>query len=101
MTGQTSEAKPKPIGSFADLLARAGASKHHRQPGQWTGVACDNWRQAGPEWSRVLEAALAWELSVERIAMPDDEQAVRERLWQMDEATARVRQSTTGRGVAS
>ena len=101
MTDRTIDDDHHLIKGFADLLARAGASKHPRQPGQWTGVACDVWRQAGPEWSRLLEAALAWELSVERVARPDDEPAVRDRLQQMSQATDRVRQPRTDSGAAS
>ena len=78
------------ITDFGDLLHRAGASKHPRQPGQWTGVACTVWREAGEEWSRVLEAALAWELTTSRLARPEDEPAVRNRLAEMQEATGRI-----------
>jgi hypothetical protein len=73
--------------TFMKLMAAANESKTGRNPGQWTPAACTVWRQADPEDARLLEAALAWELAVGRMAKPDDEAEVRERRRQMDEAT--------------
>jgi hypothetical protein len=70
--------------TFAELLAAANASKHPRTPGQWTPAACRVWREAEAEDSRLLEAAMAWELAVERTATVDDESAVRDRRRMMD-----------------
>ena len=77
--------------TFPDLMATANAGKHPRAPGQWTPTACQVWREAGPEASRLLEAALAWELSTGRLARPEDEAAVRRRRAEMDAATEKVR----------
>jgi hypothetical protein len=74
--------------TFEELLAAANESKTGRSPGQWTPAACRVWREAEPEASRLLEAALAWELVTGRKATADDEGAVRDRRRQMDEATA-------------
>ena len=74
--------------TFADVLAAANETKTGRSPGQWTPAACRVWREADPEMARLLEAALAWELTVGRTATADDEAAVRERRAAMDEATA-------------
>ena len=72
--------------AFAELMAAANESKTGRNPGQWTPAACKVWREADPEDARLLEAALAWELASGRQAQPADEDAVRERRRQMDEA---------------
>jgi hypothetical protein len=45
--------------TFAELLAAANESKTGHGPGQWTPAACWVWREAEPEASRLLEAALA------------------------------------------
>jgi hypothetical protein len=74
--------------TFTELMAAANESKAGRNPGQWTPAACTVWREADPEDARLLEAALAWELATGRQAQPADEDAVRERRWQMDAATA-------------
>jgi len=67
--------------TFSELMEAANASKHPRPPGQWTPLACQIWREAEPEMSRRMEAALAWELSNGRIASRKTRQ-------RMDEATA-------------
>jgi hypothetical protein len=74
--------------TFGELLDAANQSKTGRGPGQWTPTACRVWREAEPEDARLLEAALAWELAVGRMATAGDEGAVRDRRRQMDEATA-------------
>ena len=74
--------------NFAELLDAANESKTGRGPGQWTPATCKVWREAEPEASRLLEAALAWELAVGRKATAGDEGAVRDRRRRMDEATA-------------
>jgi hypothetical protein len=74
--------------NFAELLAAANESKTGRGPRQWTPAACRVWREAEPEASRLLEAALAWELAAGRTATADDEPALCERRRMMDEATA-------------
>jgi len=76
---------------FTELIAAANESKTGRNPSQWTPAACRVWREAGPDASRLLEAALAWELTASRKAVAGDEAAVRERRRQMDEATAAAR----------
>jgi hypothetical protein len=77
--------------TFAELMVVANESKVGRNAGQWTPGACKIWREAAPEESRLLEAAIAWELASARRAQPGDEAAVRERRRQMDEATAAAR----------
>jgi hypothetical protein len=72
--------------NFAELLDAANESKTGRGPGQWTPTACRVWREAEPEASRLLEAVLAWELTIGRKVTADDEPAVRERRRMMDEA---------------
>lgn len=74
--------------TFAELLDAANESSTGRAPGQWTPAACRVWREADPEASRLLEAAIAWELTAGRRATPGDEAAVRDRRRMMDEATA-------------
>jgi hypothetical protein len=80
--------------NFAELLATANQSKTRRGPGQWTPAACRVWREAELEMARLLEAALAWELAVGKVARPEDEPLVRER--QMDEATAAAKGKAAG-----
>jgi hypothetical protein len=77
---------------FAELMAAANdsGSKTDRNPGQWTPRACQIWREAEPEMARLLEAALAWELTAGRRAQPADEEEVRERRRKMDAATREV-----------
>jgi hypothetical protein len=72
-------------------MAAANAGKLPRTAGQWTATACQVWREAGPEASRLLEAALAWELATGWPARPEDEAAVRRRRAQMDAATEKAR----------
>jgi hypothetical protein len=74
--------------TFADLLAAANETKTGRSPGQWTPAACRVWREADPEVARLLEAALAWELALGKVASPEDEPLVRARRAAMDAATA-------------
>jgi hypothetical protein len=83
--------------TFGELLdaANQSQSKTGRGPGQWTPTACRVWREAEPEDARLLEAALAWELAVGRMATADDEGAVRDRRRLMDEATAGKESSST------
>jgi len=50
-----------------------------RNPGHWTPSACPRWRGADVEDARLLEAALAWELSSGRRAQTTDEAEVRKR----------------------
>jgi len=77
--------------TFAELMEAANASKTGRNPGQWTPEACSILREAEPEMSRLLEAAIAWELTSRRRARPGDEAEVREVRRAMDEATAAAR----------
>ena len=74
--------------NFTELLAAANESKTGRKPGQWTPMACKIWREAEPGSSRLLEAAIAWEMGSGRKAKPDDEPMIRDYLQRMDEATA-------------
>jgi len=84
--------------TFEELLAAANESKTGRGPGQWTPAACRVWREAGPDASRLFEAALAWELTTGRKAVAEDEAAVRERRRMMDEATAGAKERDTAPG---
>jgi hypothetical protein len=77
--------------TFAELMEAANASKADRNPGQWTLEACKIWREADPEMSQLLEAAIAWELTSQRRARPGDEAEVQEVWRQMDAATAAAR----------
>jgi hypothetical protein len=90
MTNDSAAAKPQ-IAAFADLMAAANASKHPRTAGQWTGEACRVWREAAPEMSRLLEAAIAWEMVEGRVARPEDEPAVRARRQKMDDETSALK----------
>lgn len=76
--------------TFEELLAGANEGGG-RNPGQWTPRACEIWRTADPEMSRLLEAAFAWELMSGRRAQPRDLVEVRQRRQAMDEATAAAR----------
>ena len=82
--------------TFADLLAAANETKTGRSPGQWTPAACRVWREVDPEMAWLLEAALAWELGVGRMARPEDELLVRERCAAMDAATAAAKGNAAG-----
>jgi hypothetical protein len=73
---------------FAEILTAANAEKHPRNPGQRNPTACQVWRDAETNMSRLLEAAFAWELAVGRVAQAADEPTIRERRAQMDAATA-------------
>jgi len=77
--------------TFAELMEAANANKAGRNPGQWTPEACKIWREADPEMSQPLEAAIAWELRSRRWAQPADEAEVREVRRQIDAATAAAR----------
>jgi hypothetical protein len=74
--------------TFAELMAAANESKTGRNPSQWTPAACKVWREADPEDAWLLEAALVWELATGRQVQSADENAIRDRRRQMDEATA-------------
>jgi hypothetical protein len=81
--------------TFTELLEAAYAGKHLQAPGQGRPTACQVWRDAEPDDARLLEAAFAWELSLDRIAKPDDETVVQERQAAMDQATAATKAKTT------
>ena len=74
--------------TFEELLDAVNAGEHPRLPGQWTPTACRVWREADPEMARLLEAALALELTTGRRVQAFDEVEVRDRRRAMDEATA-------------
>jgi hypothetical protein len=78
---------------FAGLLPAANESnaKAGCNPGQWTPETCKISREVEPEMSRLLEAAIAWELTSRRRAQPEEEAEVREVRRMMDEATAAAR----------
>jgi hypothetical protein len=80
--------------TFAELLEAANQSKTDRKPGQWTPAACRAWRGAEPDLARLLEAAIAWEMTTGMKVQPDDEDIVRQRLREMEEATAAVKART-------
>jgi hypothetical protein len=73
--------------TFEELLMAANGGKD-RRPGQWTPAACKVWREAEPEYARLLEATWAWELAHDHRAQVRDEVAVRERRRAMDEVRA-------------
>ena len=81
--------------TFDELLAAANAG-NGRNSGQWTPRACEIWRTADPEMSRLLEAAFAWELMTGRRAQPRDLVEVRQRRQEMDAATAAARAAKEG-----
>jgi hypothetical protein len=81
---------PKTTTPFADLLVAVNDGDR-RNPGQWTPIACAVWRNVSARDARLLEATVAWELEERRRARPQDEAEIRDRLWQMEEATAAVR----------
>lgn len=68
-------------------MASANGNKTGRNPGQWTLGACKIWREAEPENSRLLEAAIAWEITSGRRAQFADEAVLRKVRQRMDEAT--------------
>ena len=80
--------------TFAELMAAANESKTGRNPSQWTPAACKVWREADPEDAWLLEAALVWELATGRQVQSADENAIRDRRRQMDEATAAAKTKT-------
>jgi hypothetical protein len=57
--------------TFEELLDAANAGEHPRLPGQWTPTACRVWREADPEMARLLEAALAGELTAQNEGLSD------------------------------
>jgi hypothetical protein len=80
-----------PASTFAAILAAANESKTGRKAGQWTPAACRAWKEADPTMARLLEAVFAWELATGRMARPEDESLVKQRLAEMEAATAAVR----------
>ena len=81
-----------------DLRRTAGRSEREQngaRAGPVDAGSVPGLREAEPEASRLLEAALAWELATGRKAMVDDEGAVRDRRRLMDEATAGKESSST------
>jgi hypothetical protein len=82
--------------TFEELLDVANAGEHPRLPGQWTPLACQVWREAEPHDARLLEAALALELTTSRRVQAYEEAEVRERRRIMDEATAAMKARSAG-----
>lgn len=84
---------PDSPSNFAEAIEAAGAAKHPRNPAQWTPRACEVYNsllESNLELARLLDAAIAWEITSGRVARPGDESAVRECRRRMDEATARA-----------
>jgi hypothetical protein len=79
--------------AFAEMLIAANESKTKtgRGPGQWTPTACQVWREAEPEVARLLDAAIALELRLDRKVTTADEDQVRGMRAEMDAATAAVK----------
>ncbi|MGF7212643.1 hypothetical protein GGE65_007278 [Skermanella aerolata] len=77
--------------TFASVLAAANESRTGRNPGQWTPAASKTWREADPKMSRLLDAAIALELTLNRKVTTGDEDIVREQRAQMDAATAAIK----------
>jgi hypothetical protein len=67
-----------PIALFlhTSLPSRTKA-KVGRNPGQWTPAAVETWRSAEPEMARMLDAAFALELKLNRKVTAADEDLVR------------------------
>ena len=82
--------------TFEELLDAANSGDHPRLPGQWTPTACRVWREADPDDARLLEAALALELTTGRRVQVYEEADVCERRQAMDEATAAMKANVTG-----
>ena len=59
-------------------------------------LACQVWREAEPDDARLLEAALALELTTGRRVQVYEEAEVRERRRAMDEATAAMKTNAAG-----
>jgi hypothetical protein len=77
--------------TFAELMAAANESKTDRNPGQWTLAAIETWRTAEPDMARMLDAAIALELKLNRKVMATDEELVRGMRAEMDAATAAMK----------
>lgn len=79
--------------TFAELLTAANESKAKtsRGPGQWTPAAVETWRSAEPDMARMLDAAFALELKLNRKVTVRDEELVREMRAEMDAATAAMK----------
>ena len=79
--------------TFAELLiaANESESKAGRNPGQWTPAAVETWRSAEPDMARMLDAAFALELKLNRKVTAVDEGLVRGMRTEMDAATAAMK----------
>jgi hypothetical protein len=77
--------------TFAELMAAANESKTGRNPGQWTSAAVETWRAAKPDMARMLDAAIALELKLNRKVTAMDEDLVRGMRAEMDAATAAIK----------
>jgi hypothetical protein len=79
--------------TFAEVLTAANQSnaKVGRNAGQWTPAAVETWRSAEPEMARMLDAAFALELRLERKVTAADEELVRDMRAEMDAATAAMK----------
>lgn len=79
--------------TFAELLIAANESKAQtgRNPGQWTPAAVETWRSAEPDMARMLDAAFALELKLNRKVTAVDEGLVRGMRTEMDAATAAMK----------
>jgi hypothetical protein len=82
--------------TFEELLDAANSGEHTRLLGQWTPTACRVWREPEPDDARLLEAALALELTTGRRVQAYEEAEVRERRRAMDEATAAMKANAAG-----
>ncbi|MGF7213052.1 hypothetical protein GGE65_007688 [Skermanella aerolata] len=86
--------------TFAELMAAANESKTGRNPGQWTSAAVETWRAAEPDMARMLDAAIALELKLNRKVTAADEELVLRKRAEMDAATVAMKASkelSTGR----
>jgi hypothetical protein len=77
--------------TFAELMAAANESKTGRNPGQWTSAAVETWRAVEPDMARMLDAAIALELKLNRKVTATDEDLVRGMRAEMDAATAAIK----------
>jgi hypothetical protein len=79
--------------TFGELLTAASQSnaKAGRNPGQWTPTAVETWRSVEPELARMLDAAFALELRLDRKVTAADEELVRGMRAEMDAATAAMK----------
>ena len=76
--------------TFTKLMASANESKTGRNSGQWRPAAVETWRAGDPDMVRMLDAAFALELKLNRRVMAADEDLSRGMRAEVDAAPAAV-----------